>query len=112
MIMAFLYTDRLESAPENGSDGFAKDYVDPGGGGNSKRAAAMKTSRPRGRSGFCGGDSKGVGSSNGSEEIRESGRDRGQGMPTKVMTIIFIGSHTQVAGALDSELRYFHGRQT
>lgn len=91
VILAFLYTDRLESAPENSPDGFAKDYVDPGVGGKSRRAAEIEMSHPRGRSGF-GGDSKEICSSNGSGGGRESGRDRGEGMSGKVRDI-FRQSH-------------------
>lgn len=86
VILAFLYTDRLESAPENGPDGFAKDYGDPGVEGCSSRAAATETCRPRGRSGV-GGDSREIDSSNGSGGERESGRDWGERMPSKVRAI-------------------------
>lgn len=85
VILAFLYTDRLEFAPENGPDGVAKEYVDPGVGGKSRRAGASETSRQRGSS--FGGDSKEAGSSNGSGGERESGRERGEGMSSTVRTI-------------------------
>lgn len=86
VILAFLYTDRLEFAPENGSDGFAKEYVDPGVGEKSRRVAATETCRPQGRSGF-GRDSKEASSSNGSGGNRESGRNRGEKTSSTVRTI-------------------------
>lgn len=38
IILAFLYTDRFETYPENVPDGFAESYVDPGGAATATHA--------------------------------------------------------------------------
>lgn len=92
VILAFLYTDRLDPSPDNGPAGFAEEYLDPelgdpelGESRTSVAAPAMATGscRPRGRSGFVG-DLREVGSSNGAVKIMEMSTDLAAGSPSKV----------------------------
>lgn len=70
VILAFLYTDRLETNPENGPDGCAETYTEPGGGkGWAGREDEAEVAVSDGR-GAAGSGEGGRGSMNGPDEVR------------------------------------------
>lgn len=93
VILAFLYTDRLDPDPENGSDGYSEAYADPGtrdggGGGGGVAVAAeremeVEAYRPLGKRGF-GGDGGRGGSGGGSGKTGGSGKGWVAGTPSEV----------------------------
>lgn len=87
VILAFLYTDRLDPDSENAPAGFAEEYLDPEIGGAwsglAAPAPATESCRPRGRSGYVG-DRCEFGSSDGAATIMERSTDLGVARPSKV----------------------------
>ncbi|CAM9474506.1 unnamed protein product, partial [Hapterophycus canaliculatus] len=103
VILAFLYTDRLDPCPENAPAGLAEEYVDPEIrgplGGVAAPTVASESCRPRGRSAHAG-DRKEVGSSNGAAKRTERSPDSGARTPSKVA---FYEKVLEAAGALGLE---------
>ena len=89
VILAFLYTDRLESDPENSSDGYSEAYTDPGARNRGGVATAvegevvMEAYRQAGKRGL-GSDTGGGGSGGGGGKASGSGKRWVEGTPSEV----------------------------
>ncbi|CAM9662216.1 unnamed protein product [Scytosiphon promiscuus] len=103
VILAFLYTDRLDPNPENAPAGLAEEYIDPEIGEAwsvvAAPAVATESCRSRGRSGFVG-YGEGVGPGSGVAKRRENSPDVVAGSPSKVT---FYEKVLEAAGALGLE---------
>lgn len=84
VILAFLYTDRLESDPENGSDGYSEAYTDPGTGSGVEVGLGMgEAYRQLGKRGF-GDEGGGAGFGGGGGKTGGSGKGWVEGTPSEV----------------------------